>query len=218
MNAFTPFGFSDFTFMLQGALVTLELCAAAAFFGGLLALPIGILRTLPGSRTARVAALFYIEVFRSTPLLLQLFVVYFGLSIFGFDVPRWLAAGLTMALYSSAYLGEILRGGIEAIPRGQREAADSLGLTYMQQLRHVVLPQAVRLMTPATVGFLVGLIKASSLASIIGFMELSRIARIVVERTMSSFLVFGLLAVMYFVLCYPLSVLGQRLEQRMTRS
>ena len=217
MSAFTPFGWGDVSFMLEGALVTLALCAVAVVLGCAVALPVGILRTLPGARPVNAAALLYIELFRSTPLLLQLFVVYFGLSIFGFDVPRSLAAGVTMTLYASAYLGEIVRAGIQAVARGQWEAASSHGLSYAQQLRWIVLPQAIRVILPSAVGFLVGLIKASSLTSIIGFLELSRVARIVVERTMSSFTVFGLVAVVYFLMCYPLSLLGLRLERRLGR-
>lgn len=218
MNAFTPVNFGDMLFMLKGALVTLYLCGAAILFGAVIALPIGILRTVPRARVVNYVALFYIEVFRSTPLLLQLFVVYFGLSIAGFQVPRSFAAVITMTLYASAFLGEIVRAGIESIDRGQWEAAESVGLSYPQQLRYVILPQAVKVMTPSTIGFLVALIKASSLASIIGFMELSRVARLVVERTMSSFMIFGIVAIMYFLMCYPLSIMGQRLERRLTRS
>jgi polar amino acid transport system permease protein len=217
VNAYTPFNPGDLLFLLKGALVTLQLCVMAITLGTVVAFPVGILRTLPGARLLQLLAVFYIEIFRSTPLLLQLFVVYFGLSIFGFNVSRPVAAGVAMTLYASAFMGEIIRAGIQAIPRGQWEAGRSIGLTYLQQLRYVILPQAVKIMTPAVVSFMVSLIKASSLTSIIGFMELSRIARLIVERTMSSFLVFAIVALFYFLMCYPLSLLGRRLEQQVSR-
>lgn len=167
--------------------------------------------------TRRAAGL-YIEVFQGTPLLMQLFLVYFGLPLTGLDVSPWLAALLGLTLAASAYLAEIWRGCIEAIPLGQTEAAAALGLSRIRQASLVVLPQALRIAIAPTVGFMVQLVKSTALTSIIGFSELLRTANAINNATFKPFLVYGLVAMIYFALCYPLSVCARRLEHRLTTS
>jgi polar amino acid transport system permease protein len=121
-------------------------------------------------------------------------------------------------LHASAFLGEIWRGCVEAVPPGQREAAIALGLRYYDRMRYVILPQAARIAVAPTVGFLVQLIKGTSLASIIGFVELTRQGQIINNATFSPFLVFGTVAGVYFVLCWPLSVLARRMELKFSRA
>jgi polar amino acid transport system permease protein len=191
--------------------------AAIAFAGGtLFGLAIALMR-IAKSRPARAAAMAYIKLFQGTPLLMQLYLIYFGTTMLGWQIEPWSAAAIAFTLYASAFLGEIWRGCIEAIPRGQWEGARSLALSYVQQLRFVVIPQALRIAVPPTVGFLVQLLKGTSLASIIGFVELTRAAQVVNNSTFRPFTVYALVALIYFALCWPLSRLAERFERRLGR-
>ena len=124
------------------------------------------------------------------------------------------AAGLSLTIYASAFLAEIWRGCIEAVPRTQWEASDCLGLNRFQQYAYVVLPQAVRIATPPTVGFMVQIVKNTSLASVIGFVELARAGQIVNNSTFEPFAIFVAVGAIYFALCYPLSLAARALERR----
>lgn len=156
----------------------------------------------------------YIALFQGTPLLMQLFLMFFGLPMLGFRIEPWTAAALGLTFYASAYLAEIWRGGVEALPRGQWDAGASLGLHRLQELRLVILPQAFAITRPAAVGFLVQLIKSTALTSIIGFEELLRTANAINNATFEPFTVYGLVAVIFFVLCYPLTQYARMLERR----
>ena len=193
------------------------LLSAIAFLGGgvvaLILLVIGLGRW----KKAKLAVKLYVELFQSTPLLMQLFLVYFGLPLLGIDVSAWLAAAACLTLYSSAFLTDIWRGSVEAVPRGQWEGSASLGLHYLTQLRLVILPQATRMAIPPTVGFLVQLVKSTALASILGYRELTKTAQILTNATFQPFLIFGLVALMYFFICYPLTRWSRGLERRLAR-
>jgi polar amino acid transport system permease protein len=193
------------------------LLSAIAFAGGgfvgLILLVIGIGRY----KWARIFVKLYVELFQSTPLLMQLFLVYFGLPMLGIDVSAWLAATTCLTLYSSAFLTDIWRGSVEAIPRGQWEGSASLGLHYLAQLRLVILPQATRMAIPPTVGFLVQLVKSTALASIVGYHELTKTAQILTNATFQPFVIFGLVALIYFAICYPLTRWSRGLEKRLAR-
>ena len=214
---------SDFSFwdivrnLLTGLQWTLLLSLVAFIGGGLIGLLVMTMR-ISSKAFARNLARTYIELFQGTPLLMQLFLVFFGLNIFGLPINPWLAASLALTLHASAFLGEIWRGSIEAIPSGQREAATALGLRYYDRMTSVILPQAARISVAPTVGFLVQLIKGTSLASIIGFTELTRTGQIVNNATFSPFLVFGTVAAFYFLLCWPLSLMAGRMETRFARA
>jgi len=140
------------------------------------------------------------------------------MNIMGLAINPWIAASIALTLHASAFLGEIWRGCIEAVPSGQREAATALGLRYYNRMRYIILPQAARIAVAPTVGFLVQLIKGTSLAAIIGFTELTRQGQIINNATFSPFLVFGTVAAIYFVLCWPLSLLAQRMEVKFSRA
>ncbi|MFN4166037.1 MAG: amino acid ABC transporter permease [Ferrovibrio sp.] len=191
------------------------LLSLIAFIGGAivgLAVCVARISKNPGPRWA---ARIYIEVLQGTPLLMQLFLCFFGLSLLGLDVPPLVAAAVALTLYASAFLGEIWRGCVEAIPKGQWEASASLALTYAEQMRHVILPQALRIAVAPTVGFAVQVVKGTALASIIGFVELTKAGTMINNATFQSFLVYGLVALLYFALCFPLSFLSRRLERRL---
>jgi polar amino acid transport system permease protein len=171
-------------------------------------------------RTSRIASLelftkYYIEFFQGTPLLMQLFLFFFGIALFGIEVSPWLAAWLALTFWTSAFLTEIWRGCVEAIPRGQWEASSSLALTYIEQMRYVILPQAVRIAIAPTVGFSVQVIKGTALASIIGFVELTKAGTLLNNATFRPFFVYSLVALIYFCLCFPLSWFSKKLERRL---
>jgi polar amino acid transport system permease protein len=208
------FTLSEFWYLLQATRWTILLSLLAFVGGSIVGAAITLMR-IARAPAPRFAAIAYIKVFQGTPLLMQLFLIYFGIGLLGLQVAPWTAAAIAFTLYASAFLAEIWRGCIQAIPRGQWEGARSLALGYGQQLRFVVLPQALRVAVPPTVGFLVQLLKGTSLASIIGFIELTRAAQVVNNSTFSPLTVYALVAAIYFSLCWPLSRLADRLEGRL---
>jgi polar amino acid transport system permease protein len=201
-------------YLLEAARWTLLLSLIALAGGGVLGLALALGRV---SRifVLRAMATAYIQIIQGTPLLVLLFLSYFGLSMAGFRLDPVVAAGLSLTIYVGAFLGEIWRGCIEAVPRTQWEASDCLGLNRFQQYTHVILPQAVRIATAPTVGFMVQVVKNTSLASIIGFVELTRAGQIVNNSTFQPFLVFLFVGAIYFAICYPLSIASRVLERRM---
>jgi polar amino acid transport system permease protein len=203
--------------LLLAARWTVVLSLIAFVGGGIVGMALLVARTAkwPG---AEIFVAGYVQLFQGTPLLMQLFLVFFGMNILGLPINPWLAASLALTLHASAFLGEIWRGCIEAVPSGQREAATALGLGYYHRMTSVILPQAARIAVAPTVGFLVQLIKGTSLASIIGFTELTRTGQIVNNATFSPFLVFGTVAAFYFILCWPLSLMARRMENRFSRA
>jgi len=211
---------SDFTLwdiargLLLSARWTIALSLVAFIGGGVVGLLVLLLRTGRG-HALPVAARTYIELFQGTPLLMQLFIAFFGLSLLGVDTTPWGAAGLALTLWASAFLAEIWRGCVDAVPRGQWEASSSLAMGYLQQMRHVVLPQAMRIAIAPTVGFSVQVIKGTALASIIGFMEISKAGTIITNATFKPFTVYAMVAALYFILCWPLSRLAKHLERKL---
>jgi polar amino acid transport system permease protein len=200
--------------LLLAARWTLLLSAIAFAGGGIGGLALLVLR-VSRSTAAREAVKLYIELFQGTPLLMQLFLVFFGLPLLGIDVSPWLAATVSLSLYASAYLVEIWRGCVDAVPLGQWDASASLGMRYLAQLRLVILPQALRLAVPSTVGFLVQLVKSTALASIIGYNELTKTGQILTNATFQPFIIYALVALIYFAMCYPLTSAARRLERRL---
>jgi polar amino acid transport system permease protein len=200
--------------LLLAARWTVLLSLIAFIGGGLVGACILLMRTSKQA-VLRAFAKRYIELFQSTPLLMQLFLMFFGVALFGIDVSPWLAAGVALTLFTSAFLAEIWRGCVEAIPRGQWEASSSLAMSYFEQMRHVILPQALRIAIPPTVGFSVQVVKGTAVTSIIGFVELTKAGSMISNATFQPFTVYGLVALMYFCLCFPLSVYASRLERKM---
>jgi polar amino acid transport system permease protein len=210
---FRSFGPNEALYIVSAVQWTL-LLSAIAFAGGAVGGMAIALARVSTVAALRYAALAFIRLFQGTPLLMQLFLVYFGLSIMGVGINLWVAAAAALTLHASAYLGEIWRGCIEAVPAGQSEASYALGLKYRDRMRYVVLPQAAKISVAPTVGFLVQLIKATSLTSIIGFVELTRAGQIINNATFQPLTVFSLVAAVYFILCWPLSMWARHLEGR----
>lgn len=200
-------------YLLVAAKWTIALSLIAFIGGAVLGLALALAR-VSRFKILRLAATGYIQVIQGTPLLIVLFLSYFGLSIAGYQLDPLVAAGLSLTLFSGAFLGEIWRGCIEAVPRPQWEASECLGLGRLQQYFYVILPQAMRIAIPPTVGFMAEVVKNTSLTSIIGFVELARAGQIINNATFQPFLVFALVGAIYFAICYPLSVASRRLERR----
>ena len=191
-------------YLMFGALWTIGLSLISFVGGGLAGGVIALCRISP-IKPLRWATIAWIQLIQGTPLLVVLFLCYFGLSIIGFELPAIVAASIAMVVYVSAYMGEIWRGCIESVPHTQWEAAECLALSRTQRMRLVVLPQAVRIATPPTVGFMVQIVKNTSLV---------RAGQLINNSIFQPFLVYLLIAVMYFAMCYPLSVWSRKLEQR----
>ena len=193
---------------------TVALSVIAFVGGGAIGLLLLIVRMSkkPGAETFVKG---YVQLFQGVPLLVQLFLAYYGMGLFGIDTSPWVAAGVGLTLYTSAFLTEIWRGCVLSIPRGQWEASQSLALSFGEQLRYIILPQATKIAIPPTVGFLVQVIKGTALASVIGFMELTKVGKTIANATLNPFLVFSCVAVFYFLLCYPVSMYAKFLERKM---
>ncbi|WP_419897451.1 amino acid ABC transporter permease [Roseomonas sp. USHLN139] len=211
------FGPNEVFYILAAVRWTL-LLSIVAFAGGSLGGVIIALMRAGSIRALRWIAFAYIKIFQGTPLLMQLVLAFFIPGIFGLDVDPWAAAAIGLSLHASAFLGEIWRGAIEVVPRGQWEASGALGLRYWAQMRLVIAPQAIRIALPPSVGFLVQLIKATSLASIIGFVELTRAAQVINNATFQPFTIFGLVGLTYFIICWPLSAYSRRMERRLAEA
>jgi polar amino acid transport system permease protein len=211
LGAFTT---NHLIYLLNGLMWTVVLSALAFLMGGIAGF-IVMLGRISRRRWLRRVSQLYVQIIQGTPLLIVMFIIYFGLGVFGISVPALMAAAIGMMIYSSAYLGEIWRGCVESISRTQFEAADCLGLTRWQALVDVILPQAMRIATPPTVGFMVQLVKNTSLASVVGFLELTRAAQVINNSLFQPFLIFGIAAILYFIVCYPLSVWSRSLERKL---
>ena len=212
----SPLALTYLRYILQGLRVTLELSAVALALRSILGFAGGAVRT-SSRRRLRAAMAGYVTVFRSVPVVIQLFLVFYGAPVvLGIDLPAFGAATVTLAVYFGAYMTEVVRAGIEALPRGQTDAAHALGLGYIQTMRLVILPQALRVIMPGWVGLVLSGVKDSSLASIIGVTELTSASLTVRSNTYSNWDVFAVLAGTYFVVCSVISgPCRSRLEEQL---
>lgn len=190
------------------------LLSLIAFAGG-----ISVALLLSAARLTRNPALthlirLYVQLFQGTPLLMQMFLCFFGLSMIGIEISAWNAAALALTLFTSAFLVEIWRGCIDTLPKGQWEASRCLGLSFLQTLWHIILPQAIKVALAPSIGFSVQVIKGTALASVIGFVELTKAGTMLNNATFEPFKVFAFVALIYFVLCYPLSWYSKKLEKK----
>jgi polar amino acid transport system permease protein len=195
---------------------TVALSLIAFVGGGFMGLLL-LLARLSQSKVLQIFVKAYVQVFQGTPLLMQLFLAYFGMALIGIETSAWLAASVALTFYTSAFLAEIWRGCVEAIPKGQWEASQSLALSFSEQLRYVILPQAFKIAIPPTVGFLVQVIKGTALASVIGFVELTKAGTMITNATFKPFLVYSCVAILYFALCFPVSYFAKHLERKVKR-
>ena len=207
---------NDFLYILEAARWTLVLSLIAVVGGGGVGAAFMLLR-MSRFRAVRWISVGYVQFFQSTPLLMQLFLVFFGGSLFGLTLSPWTAAMAAFTLHASAYLADIWHGCVAAIPRSQWEASRALALPGRVTFGFVIAPQAARIAVPPTLGFLVQMIKSTSLASIIGFTELVRAGQFINNSTLRPLFVYGFVACVFFAICWPLSIWSQALEARLAK-
>ncbi len=203
-------------YLLRGALSTILMSLAVIVVGTALGIVLGVLRFVPWRWLADGLG-WVIELVRAVPLLLLMFFIFFGLPALSVKIPTYPAAVVAMSLWMMVNTAEVVRGGIQSIPKGQFEAARSVGLGWLGMMSYVIFPQAVRRMLPSFVGLCTILVKDTSLAAIIGVFELTRAAQETIERTFRSFEIYLVAAAIYFVICFPLTQLAQRAEARLHR-
>jgi polar amino acid transport system permease protein len=201
-------------YLMQGTGWTLVLSVCGFLGGGVLGLIVAVMRVSKRAVPRHLAS-GYVKLVQGVPLPVMMFLSYFGLALTGRDVPALVAAAVSITIFAAAYLGEIWRGSLQSVPAAQWEGGASLGLTRFQTLLTVILPQAVRISIPPTVGFMVQIIKNTSYAVVIGFVELTQSGKIINNSVFEPFLIFSIVGAIYFALCYPLSRLSQRLDARL---
>lgn len=207
------FGWSSVGFLWNGLIWTVGLSLCTFVCGGVFGLIFAVGRAL-GPRWLQMIIAGYIQLIQATPLLILVFLAFYGLSFAGFYFPPLAAAAISLTIYSTAFLADIWRGCIEAIPATQWEAADALALSRTQRLRYVILPQAFRIALGPTVGFMVQIVKNTSVTALIGFVELTRAGQLLNNMTFQPFHVFLTVAAMYFLVCFPLSWWSEKLKER----
>ncbi len=210
---FSSLTIHDLWFMLEGAGHTLWLTLWGTVIGTALGLVFGWIKTLP-ARVLTVPVNFITDAIRSVPLLIQFVLWSSGVGILGFNVSVFEISVIALSLYMAAYVSEVVRGGIQAVPKMTRKAARSLGMTSWQDLRYVVLPLGTNIVLPAWIGLVLGLMKDTSLVAVIGYIELLRASQIIINRTQEPLLVLVGAGVFYFALGYPISKLSGRLKPR----
>jgi len=212
-----PFGYVIYQ-LVDATQYTIYLSLIAFFGGGIVGAVITLLRVMP-NKMSKNFAISYIWLFQSAPLLMLFFILGLGVPrFFEIEVNPWFAAIISLTFFTSAYLADVWRGAIESIPLGQWEGAKSIGLKFFSILRLIILPQSFRISLAPTVGFMVQIIKGSSLAYIIGFQDLMLIGKRWANAPVSGtepFIIFPIMAIIYFFLCFPLTVISRRLETQM---
>jgi len=204
-------------YLLKGAALTLRLSLISVGIGIILGLLLSLLR-ISKIPLLRVPAAIYVEVLRGTPLLMQLLIIYYALPSLGLNLGAVTSAIVGLSLNSTAYIGEIFRGGIQSIEKGQMEAARSLGMTYLQAMRYVILPQAFRRILPSLTNEFVAMLKDSSLASNLAVTELLRAGREIVAWKANVFSPFIGVALIYLIMTFPLTRLSSYMEKRLKTS
>ncbi len=214
------FGYYNLIFLGKAALATLGLSAIGCIVGTLIALVLVLVRMTESRLLAplRWLAILFVEIFRRVPFLVTLMLVFFSFQLSGADLPLFLVAAISVTLIASAFLAEIIRAGFESVHRNQLDAARAMNFGLIASVRHVILPQAWRVILPPAFGFFVLFIKDTALASQIGVLELTYAGKVLNNKGLSAGLVFGVVLVIYFAISYPLSRLGARLEDRLAPS
>jgi polar amino acid transport system permease protein len=203
---------ANFDLLVQGTWMTLFLSAASAVLATALGVLLALIQLFTGPLIRALAEVF-LYIMRGVPLLVLLFAIYYVLPYVGIDLPPIAGGILILGLYFSAFMTEVFRGAILAVPRGQWDAARGLGMYGHRTLLIAIVPQAIRIAGPPYINTCIMLVKGTSLVSIIGIWELTLAGRQVVERTLAAFQIFGGVALIYFVICFALSCYGRHLER-----
>ncbi|GAA5624430.1 arginine transport system permease protein ArtQ [Brucella sp. NBRC 12952] len=198
--------------LLKGLGMTVSLSLLSLIIGVIVGLIFGVLRASPNRWLSGITGL-YIDLFRGTPFLVQVFICFFILPSIGIELSAFNAGVIALSNLSACFIGEIIASGIKAVARGQTEAAIASGFTYSQQLRLIIMPQALRIVRPSLVGQFILLVKDSSVVSAIGIMDLTRSGWMIVQNIPNGLLVFGVVGIGYFIVCYPMIYLSRRMER-----
>ena len=207
--------FQDLEALFKGALWTVALCLSSGIIGTVVGLALGLAATSP-SWVARWIAKVYVNFVRGIPLLIIIFFSYFGIPLMfpNLALSAFATAVIALSVFAAAYMAEIFRGSINAVPKEQTEAAEALGLSYQLKYRYVIMPQAMRTAVPPGIGFLIALVKDSSLVTVIGFIELTNTGTIISNLTADPIMTYSVVAAFYFVICYGVSILGRQYEKK----
>lgn len=205
--------------LMGGLLVTAQIAFTSIVLGAILGILLGLLQTVQ-SKLVRLFCRLYLELFRIIPILVWLFIVYFGVTnLLDIHLEGELVAILIFSLWGAAELGDIVRGALESLPRHQMESGKALGLSFWQLYRYVLIPQAVRRMLPGAINLSTRMVKTTSLVVMIGVIDVVKVGQQIIERSIlkeptASFWIYGFIFILYFIICYPLSKLSKRLEAK----
>lgn len=206
------------SYIIEAMMVTLKITVVSFLLAVLIAFIVGGLRAECKNKLVNSILIIYIEIFRGTPLLIQLFFIYYGLPAIGISMDSFTAAIIGLSLNSGAYMSEVIRGGVSSIDAGQREAGYSLGFSKIQTLIYIIYPQAVRIIIPSIMNSFSGLLKESSLVSILAITELTRMGQLIYTRTYRAFEIYLVLGILYFIMTFIVSMISKNIEKRINRA
>jgi polar amino acid transport system permease protein len=198
--------------ILRGLLITLEVSVLVLLVGTVIGIG-GGLSLLYGPRPLRWLVRLYVDTIRGIPLLVLIFGIFYGFPVLGLKVSAVIAAVIALSIFCGAHVSEVIRGGVNSLPRGQTDAAKAIGLTFAQRLRYVIFPQAISRIIPPWINTAVELVKASSLVSLVSVVDLMLAIQQIVGRTHETLLLYGVAALLYFAINYTISTVGLRLEK-----
>lgn len=206
--------FLNINYLLKAALVTVEMAAATVVLSFVLGTALGATAALGGGLVRKILTV-YVYIVRGVPVLVLIFIAYFGLPRLGVNAPNYVAATIALVIYFAAFVADIVRGSILAVPRSTVEAGKAIGLQWGQLLMQIQLPLGMRLALPPLVTTASIAVKSTSYASIVGVWELTYASREVVERTLAAFEIFFTVMIIYFCICYPISLCASYLQKRL---
>jgi len=210
--------FDNLGFLLEASWLTIYLSFVSFVIALFIGVIVGTLRSLKTNYFIKFLISSYIEIFRGTPLLIQLFFIYYGLPQIGITMSSHQAAIIGLSLNFGAYMAEIVRAGIQAIPKGQYEASNSLGLSKIQMFIHIIYPQAFKIVLPPLTNTYASILKDSSLVSVLSITELTRAGQLIYVRTYEPFEIYLTLGVFYFIMTYTIAIFSKHLERKVNRT
>jgi len=214
MELISGVNLKNLIFMLRfGLITTIYLSIIALVLGTLVGSIIGWLRTIANEFFDSIILIF-VDIIRSTPLIIQLLIAYHLPGFLGFDISTILAGSIVIVLYFAANCSQVVKAGIDSVAFNQWRASKSLGFSYFQQMRYIIMPQAWRAMIPSYTGSALGIIKDTSLISVIGVIELVRSGQIIISRTLNPLPIWFIVGLIYFIICWPLSKMSKQLEKK----
>lgn len=214
MSLFTPLSWNDTGFILTGVLNTIYISVVAIVLGTILGLIVGFIRAESG----KIVNIFFggvLDILRSVPLIIQLILFNTFMGVAGFPLDPFFTGSIVLSLYTMAFMSEVFRGGFESVHQSMRTAARSLGMTYWQTVRYIRIPIGLRTVLPSWIGVALSVIKDSALVSVIGYMELLRTSEQLISRTQQPLEILIGVGIFYFIISYPLSLYGKKLERKM---